>query len=40
VKDLSINFVSVPYPNYQPAIIEMKPEEPQLWRVLNASAIT
>jgi FtsP/CotA-like multicopper oxidase with cupredoxin domain len=39
-KDLSINFVPVPYPNYQPAVIEMKPEERQLWRVLNASAIT
>jgi FtsP/CotA-like multicopper oxidase with cupredoxin domain len=39
-KDLSINFVPVPYPNYPPAVIEMKPEERQLWRVLNASAIT
>jgi FtsP/CotA-like multicopper oxidase with cupredoxin domain len=39
-KDLSINFVPVPYPNYQPAIIKMKPGERQIWRVLNASAIT
>ena len=39
-KDLSINFVPVPYPEYPPAAIEMKPEERQLWRVLNASAIT
>ena len=39
-KDLSINFVPVPYPDYPPAVIEMKPEEAQLWRVLNASAIT
>ncbi len=39
-KDLSINFVPVPYPDYPPAIIKMKPEERQLWRVLNASAIT
>lgn len=39
-KDLSINFVPVPYPDYQPAVIEMKPGERQLWRVLNASAIT
>src|SRR6202142_295194 len=39
-KDLSINFVPVPYPDYFPAVIEMKPEEQQLWRVLNASAIT
>jgi FtsP/CotA-like multicopper oxidase with cupredoxin domain len=39
-KDLSINFVPVPYPDYPPATIEMKPEEQQLWRVLNASGIT
>ena len=39
-KDLSINFVPVPYPDYQPAAIIMKPGEKQLWRVLNASAIT
>jgi FtsP/CotA-like multicopper oxidase with cupredoxin domain len=39
-KDLSINFVPVPYPDYPPGAIAMKPEERQLWRVLNASAIT
>jgi FtsP/CotA-like multicopper oxidase with cupredoxin domain len=39
-KDLSINFVPVPYPDYPPAVIKMKPGERQLWRVLNASAIT
>jgi FtsP/CotA-like multicopper oxidase with cupredoxin domain len=39
-KDLSINFVPVPYPDYPPAVIEMKAAEKQLWRVLNASAIT
>jgi len=39
-KDLSINYVPVPYPDYPPAIIRMKPGERQLWRVLNASAIT
>jgi FtsP/CotA-like multicopper oxidase with cupredoxin domain len=39
-KDLSINFVPVPYPDYPPALITMKPRERQLWRVLNASAIT
>ena len=39
-KDLSINFVPVAYPRYQPAVIAMKPGERQLWRVLNASAIT
>jgi FtsP/CotA-like multicopper oxidase with cupredoxin domain len=39
-KDLSINYVPVPYPDYAPAVIEMRPKERQLWRVLNASAIT
>ena len=39
-KDLSVNFVPVPYPDYPPAVIEMKPGEHQLWRVLNASALT
>jgi FtsP/CotA-like multicopper oxidase with cupredoxin domain len=39
-KDLSLNFVSVPYPDYPPAIIKMTPGERQLWRVLNASAVT
>jgi FtsP/CotA-like multicopper oxidase with cupredoxin domain len=39
-KDLSVNFVPVPYPSYPPARLRMKPGEKQLWRVLNASAIT
>jgi FtsP/CotA-like multicopper oxidase with cupredoxin domain len=39
-KDLSVNFVPAPYPDYPPAIIKMKPGERQLWRVLNASAVT
>lgn len=39
-KDLSINFVPVPYPDYSPATIEIRPSQRQLWRVLNASAIT
>ncbi len=39
-KDLSVNFVPVPYPDYPPATIKMKPGERQLWRVLNACAIT
>ncbi len=39
-KDLSINYVPVPYPDYPPAVIRIKPGERQLWRVLNASAIT
>ncbi len=39
-KDLSVNSVPVPYPQYPPATISMKPLEKELWRVLNASAIT
>lgn len=39
-KDLSLNFVPVPYPDYPPAAIAMKPGERQLWRVLNASSVT
>ena len=39
-KDLSINFVPVPYPDYPPAVITMKPNQRQLWRVLNASSLT
>jgi FtsP/CotA-like multicopper oxidase with cupredoxin domain len=39
-KDLSINFVPVPYPDYPPAAIRMRPDERQLWRVLNASSVT
>jgi FtsP/CotA-like multicopper oxidase with cupredoxin domain len=39
-QDLSLNFVPVPYPDYPLAVITMKPGERQLWRVLNASAIT
>jgi len=39
-KDLSVNFVPVPYPEYPPASIRMRPAERQLWRVVNACAIT
>ncbi len=39
-KDLSVNFVPVPYPDYPPARMTMRPGERQLWRVLNAAAIT
>ncbi|MGA2420750.1 MAG: multicopper oxidase domain-containing protein [Candidatus Acidiferrum sp.] len=39
-KDLSVNFVPVPYPDYPVASIKMKPNERQLWRVLNASSVT
>jgi len=38
-KDISINFVPVPYPDYPPAVIAMRPEEQQLWRVVNASGL-
>jgi FtsP/CotA-like multicopper oxidase with cupredoxin domain len=39
-KDLSVNFVPVPYPDYPPAPLRMRPGERQLWRVLNASTVT
>jgi FtsP/CotA-like multicopper oxidase with cupredoxin domain len=39
-KDLSINYVPVPYPKYPPAVIRMRPGQRELWRVANASAIT
>jgi FtsP/CotA-like multicopper oxidase with cupredoxin domain len=39
-KDLSINFVPVPYPDYPAATIMMQAGQRQVWRVLNACAIT
>jgi FtsP/CotA-like multicopper oxidase with cupredoxin domain len=39
-KDLSLNFVAVPFPKYVPAVLQMKPGAKEFWRVLNASAIT
>ncbi len=39
-KQLSINYIPIPYPKYPPAVIKMKPGESQFWRVLNASADT
>jgi FtsP/CotA-like multicopper oxidase with cupredoxin domain len=39
-KDLSVNFVPVPYPDYPPAAIRLRPGERQLWRVLNATSVT
>jgi FtsP/CotA-like multicopper oxidase with cupredoxin domain len=39
-KDLSLNFVSVPYPGYQPASLRMRPSQRQFWRIVNASSIT
>jgi FtsP/CotA-like multicopper oxidase with cupredoxin domain len=39
-KDLSVNFIPVPYPDYPPVIIQTKPSQREFWRVLNASADT
>jgi FtsP/CotA-like multicopper oxidase with cupredoxin domain len=39
-KDLSINFVPVPYPDYPPALIHIRPGEHELWRIVNASTVT
>lgn len=39
-RDLSLNFVAAPYPDYTPGRIMLKPHERQLWRVLNSAAIT
>jgi FtsP/CotA-like multicopper oxidase with cupredoxin domain len=39
-KDLSVNYVPVPYPDYPQALVQMRPGERQLWRVLNASSVT
>jgi FtsP/CotA-like multicopper oxidase with cupredoxin domain len=39
-RDLSVNFVPAPYPDYTPAKITLKPKERQLWRVLNAAALS
>jgi FtsP/CotA-like multicopper oxidase with cupredoxin domain len=39
-KDLSLNYVPIPYPDYPAATIRIKPGERQVWRVLNACAIT
>jgi len=39
-KQISINNIPVPYPDYPPAIIRMKPGERQFWRMLNACADT
>jgi FtsP/CotA-like multicopper oxidase with cupredoxin domain len=36
--DMSINYVPISYPAFTPAIIQVRPGEKQLWRVVNASA--
>jgi FtsP/CotA-like multicopper oxidase with cupredoxin domain len=38
--DISINQVPVIYPQYEAAIIQTRPDEKELWRVLNAGADT
>jgi len=39
-KDISLNYVPIRYPELTPAIIQVRPERKELWRVLNASADT
>ena len=39
-KDISLNFVPVMYPLYMPAVMRVKPNRREFWRVLNASADT
>jgi FtsP/CotA-like multicopper oxidase with cupredoxin domain len=39
-KDVSLNFVPVMYPLYLPAVMRVKPDQREFWRVLNASADT
>jgi FtsP/CotA-like multicopper oxidase with cupredoxin domain len=38
--DVSLNYVPVPFPTYQPGIIKMHAGEQEFWRVVNASADT
>jgi len=38
--DVTLNYVPIPYPEFTPAVITMKPNEKQLWRVVNAAADT
>jgi len=39
-KDLSVNFIPVPYPGYPMAILRTRPSRREFWRVLNACADT
>jgi FtsP/CotA-like multicopper oxidase with cupredoxin domain len=39
-KNLSLNFVPMMYPLYMPAVIRVRPNQREFWRVLNASADT
>jgi FtsP/CotA-like multicopper oxidase with cupredoxin domain len=38
--DLSLNYVPILCPGFTPAVVEMKPGQPEFWRVANASADT
>lgn len=38
--DVSVNYVTVPFPTYKPAIIKMQRGTEEFWRVANASANT
>jgi FtsP/CotA-like multicopper oxidase with cupredoxin domain len=38
--DASVNYVTVPYPSYTPAIIKMQKGAQEFWRVANAAANT
>ncbi len=38
--DISLNYTPVPYPNFTPVIVPMRPSQKQFWRVVNASADT
>ena len=38
--DVSLNYVPILYPGYQPAVIKIGAKEKQFWRVVNASADT
>ena len=39
-RDLSVNFMPVPWPDYPPPTLTLRPGERQLWRLLNASSVT
>jgi len=39
-KDLSVNFIPVPYPSYPMAVLRTRPSRREFWRVLNACADT
>jgi FtsP/CotA-like multicopper oxidase with cupredoxin domain len=38
--DISLNYTPVPYPDFTPVIVPMRPSQKQFWRVVNASADT